>query len=126
MKITGKVEMPLSDSGSKFKTNITSVGTSNTDCYVVPANHSAVVKNLMLANANASARTFTVKVYKKISNTTTTIIADHSLATVTSESVFTVDKPLFLAAEDKVVILASHASSITATICAEEFFNPGR
>ena len=116
--------MPLLDQGSKFNTSLTAVGTSDTDCYEVPANHSAVVKNLMLTNANASARTFTIKIYQKTPNTTTTIITSHSLATITAESVFTMDKPLFLSAEDKITVAASHASSIVATVCAEEFFDP--
>ena len=118
--------MPLLDQGFKLTTVLTAVGTSDTDCYEVPANHTAVVKNLMLTNANASARTFTIKIYQKTPNTTTTIITSHSLNTITAESVFTMDKPLFLSAEDKITVAASHASSIVATICAEEFFDPVR
>ena len=116
--------MPLLDQGSKFNTSLTAVGTSDTDCYEVPATHTAIVKNLMLTNANASARTFTIKIYQKTPNTTTTIITSHSLNTITAESVFTMDKPLFLSAEDKITVAASHASSIVATVCTEEFFDP--
>ena len=118
--------MPIIDQGSKFNTVITAVGTGDTDCYVVPANHTTVVKNLMLTNANASARTFTIKIFQKSPNTTTTILTSHSLATITSTNIFTTTIPLFLAAEDKIIISASHASSIVSTISVEEFYDPSR
>ena len=116
--------MPVASNGSKFTTDITAVGTGDTDCYLVPKNHVSIVKHLLLTNANASARTFTIKIYEKVPNSTTTIITAHSLATITSESVFTLDKPLFLKSEDKIIISASATSSIVATISAEEFFDP--
>ena len=119
--------MPIIDQGSKFNTVITAVGTGDTDCYVVPANHTTVVKNLMLTNANASARTFTIKIFQKSPTPATeTIITSHSLATITSTNIFTTTVPLFLAAEDKIIISASHASSITSTISVEEFYDPSR
>jgi|DEB0MinimDraft_12_1074336.scaffolds.fasta_scaffold149023_2 hypothetical protein len=116
--------MPLINSGSKFITDITAVGTGDTDCYVVPKNFMSHVKHLLLTNSNGSSRTFTIKIYEKIPNTTTTIMTSHSLATITSLSVFTLEKPIFLSSEDKIVIAASHASSIVSTIAAEEFYNP--
>ena len=116
--------MPVVSAGSKFTTDITAVGTADTDCYLVPKNHMSIVKHLLLTNANASARTFTIKIYEKVPNSTTTIITAHSLATITSESIFTLDKPLFLKSEDKIIISASATSSIVATISAEEFFDP--
>ena len=127
MKSIGKAEMPIIDKGSKFNTVITAVGTGDTDCYVVPANHTTIVKNLMLTNENASARTFTIKIFQKSPTPATTpIIVSHSLATITSTNIFTTTVPLFLAAEDKIIISASHASSITSTISVEEFYDPSR
>ena len=116
--------MPVASAGSKFTTDITAVGTADTDCYLVPKNHMSIVKHLLLTNANASARTFTIKIYEQVPNTTTTIFTAHSLATITAQSIFTLEKPLFLKAEDKIIISASNASSIVAVVSAEEFFDP--
>ena len=116
--------MPIASNGSKFTTDITAVGSSDTDCYLVPKNHVSHVRHLLLTNSNASARTFTIKIYEKVPNTTTTIFSEHSLATKTAESVFTMDKPIILKSEDKIVIAASAASSIVCVVSAEEFFDP--
>lgn len=115
--------MPIASNGSKFTTDITAVGSSDTDCYLVPKNHVSHVRHLLLTNSNASARTFTIKIYEKVPNTTTTIFSEHSLATKTAESVFTMDKPIILKSEDKIVIAASAASSIVCVVSAEEFFD---
>ena len=50
-------------------------------------------------------------------------MTSHSLTTITALSVFTLDKPLFLQSEDKIIIAASNASSIVSVIAVEEFFN---
>ena len=116
--------MPLLDQGSKFNTSLTAVGTSDTDCYEVPANHSAVVKNLMLTNSSSSGRPYTIKIYQKTPNTTTTITSENLIATKVEQYIFTADKPLFLSAEDKITIATNATDRIVATVCAEEFFDP--
>ena len=108
---------------TQILTKVTAVGTSDTDCYVVPKNFKAHIKHLLLTNSNASSRTFTIKIYNKLDNATTTIMTSHSLTTITALSVFTLDKPLFLQSEDKIFIAASDASSIVSVIAVEEFFN---
>ena len=37
---------------------------------------------------------------------------------------FTVDKPLFLHAEDKIIVAAGTADTLTIVVAAEEFFDP--
>jgi len=116
--------MPIIDQGSKFNTVITAVGTGDTDCYVVPANHTTVVRNLMVTNANSSGRTFTIKIFQKSPNTTETIVENKAI--VKSSNVFTTTSPLFLAAEDKIIISASVAGDIMSIISVEEFYDPSR
>lgn len=108
---------------SKLTTDITAVGTSDTDCYVVPRNFKSIIKNLMIANNDTSARTFTLKVFDKLANTTTTVLTNHSVDTKTNTSVFTLDKPLFLQSEDKIILSASVGSVVIALITSEEFLD---
>tara|TARA_R100000234_G_scaffold36633_1_gene21728 strand:+ start:251 stop:607 length:357 start_codon:yes stop_codon:yes gene_type:complete len=118
--------MPLLNQGSKFNISLTAVGTSDTDCYEVPANYSAVVKNLMLTNSSSSTRPYTIKIYQKTPNTTTTITSDHVIASRVEHYIFTADKPLFLSAEDKITIATNATDRIVATVCVEEFYDPAR
>ena len=108
---------------SKLTTDITAVGTSDTDCYVVPKNFKCIIRNLMIANNDSSARTFTFKVFDKVANTTTTVLTSYSVAAKTSTSIFTLDKPLFLQSEDKIILSASTGSVVMAVITSDEFLN---
>ena len=96
--------------------------TSDTDVYVVPKNFSSHVEHLLITNSDASNRNYTIKYYEKAANTTYTLF---SLRTGKgSESVFTVDKPLYLHAEDKIIVAAGTADTLTVVVAAEEFFDP--
>ena len=125
MKSIGKAEMPRLSDGSKFITKVTALSSTNdTDCYVVPKNFSSHVENMMIANNHSGSHNFTVKYYEKTANTTHTLIDTHAVTGKGSESVFTVDKPLYIHAEDKIIVAAGTADTLTVVVAAEEFFDP--
>lgn len=119
--------MPVINSGSKFVTHATSLTTTNdTDVYVVPANFSSHVEHLMVGNNDSSNKDYTLKYHEADTSTTHTLFSSHAVTGKGSESVFTVDKPLFLHAGDKLIIAADTANTLTVVIAAEEFFEPNR
>ena len=119
--------MPVLASGSKFVTHATALtGTTDTDCYVVPANFSSHVEHLLITNSDSSNRNYTLKYYEADTTTTHTLFSSHAVSGKSSESVFTVEKPLFLHAGDKIIIAAGTANELTAVVAAEEFYEPNR
>ena len=117
--------MPVLSGGSKFVTHATALTTtSDTDCYVVPSNFSSHVEHLMIANDNSSNINYTLKYYEAATTTTHTLFSSHAVSGKSAESVFTVDKPLYLHAGDKIIVAAGTANELTAVIAAEEFFDP--
>lgn len=119
--------MPVLASGSKFVTHATSLTTtSDTDCYVVPSNFSSHVEHLMIGNNNSSNKDYTLKYYEADTTTTHTLFSSHPVTGKGSESVFTVDKPLYLHEGDKIIISAETANTLTVVVAAEEFFDPNR
>jgi hypothetical protein len=40
------------------------------------------------------------------------------------DSIFTVDKPLYIHAGDKIIVAAGTANELTVIVAAEEFFDP--
>tara|TARA_E500000178_G_scaffold334886_1_gene371234 strand:- start:3602 stop:3964 length:363 start_codon:yes stop_codon:yes gene_type:complete len=119
--------MPVINIGSKFVTHATALTTTNdTDCYVVPANFSSHVEHLVIGNNSGSNRNYTLKYYQSSNTTTHTIFEAHQVSGKNFESIFTVDKPLFLHAGDKIIISADTADTITVIVSAEEFFDPSR
>tara|TARA_E500000318_G_scaffold51185_1_gene47905 strand:+ start:911 stop:1270 length:360 start_codon:yes stop_codon:yes gene_type:complete len=119
--------MPVINSGSKFVTHATALTTtSDTDCYVVPSNFSSHVENLMITNDNAGNIAYTLKYYEADTTTTHTLFSAHNVAGKSAEYIFTVDKPLFLHAGDKIIIAAATANELTVVVAAEEFFEPHR
>ena len=119
--------MPVLNNGSKFVTHATALtGTSDTDCYVVPDHFSSHLEHLMITNSDSSNRNYTIKFYEKVANTTHTLYTSHAVAGKSSESVFTVDKPLFLHAEDKIIVAAGTGNTLTVVVAAEEFYDPNR
>lgn len=119
--------MPVLSGGSKFVTRATALtGTSDTDCYVVPKNFSSHVEHLLITNSDASNRNYTLKYYEKEANITYTLFNSHAVTGKGSESIFTVDKPLYLHAEDKLILAAGTANTLTVVIAAEEFYDPNR
>lgn len=119
--------MPVLNSGSKFVTTTTSLTTtSDTDCYVVPKNFSSHIEHLMIGNNDSSNRNYTLKLYDKDNNTTTTIFSSHAVVGKGSESIFTIDRPLYIHEEDKIIVQATTADTLTVTVVAEEFYEPHR
>ena len=119
--------MPILSGGSKFVTHATALTTtSDTDCYVVPANFSSHVEHLMVANDNNSNIDYTLKYYEADTTTTHTLFSSHAVSGKGSESVFTVDKPLYLHAGDKIIVAAGTANELTVVVAAEEFYEPHR
>ena len=119
--------MPVLNNGSKFVTHATALtGTSDTDCYVVPNHFSSHLEHLMITNSDSSNRNYTIKYYEKAADTTFTLFTAHAVAGKGAESVFTVDKPLFLHAEYKIIVAAGTADTLTVIVAAEEFFDPNR
>ena len=117
--------MPLINSGSKFVTHATALTTtSDTDCYVVPANFSSHVEHLLIGNNDSSNKNYTLKYYEAATTTTHTIFTTHAVTGKGSESVFTVDKPLYIHAGDKIIVAAADANTLTVVVAAEEFFDP--
>ena len=117
--------MPVLSGGSKFVTHATALTTtSDTDCYVVPANFSSHVEHLLIGNNSSSNKNYTLKYYQSADATTHTLFTDHPVSGKGSESIFTVDKPLFLHAGDKIIVAADTANTLTVIVAAEEFFDP--
>ena len=119
--------MPVLSSGSKFVTNATSLSsTSDTDCYIVPTNFSSHVEHLLITNSDASNRNYTLKFYQADTATTHTLFSSHAVAGKGSESIFTVDKPLYIHSGDKLIVAAGTVDTLTVVIAAEEFYDPAR
>ena len=119
--------MPVLKDGSKFVTHATALTTtSDTDCYVVPANFSSHVEHMMVGNNNSSNKDYTLKFYEADTATTHTLFDTHAVTGKGSESVFTVDKPLYLHAGDKIIVAADTANTLTVVVAAEEFYEPHR
>jgi len=119
--------MPVLSSGSKFVTHATALTTtSDTDCYVVPANFSSHVEHLLITNSDASNRNYTLKFYEADTATTHTLFSSHAVTGKGSESIFTLDKPLYIHAGDKLIVAAGTIDTLTVVIAAEEFFEGAR
>lgn len=119
--------MPVIGQASKFVTkSIALTTTANTDCYVVPNNYSAHVEHLLIGNNDSSNRNYSLKFYDNDTATTYTIFSDHAVTGKGSESIFTLDKPLYIHAKDKIIVQAATANTLTVTVVVEEFFDPAR
>ena len=119
--------MPVINGGSKFVTHATALTTtSDTDVYVVPNNFSSHVEHLLLTNSDSSNRTYTLKYYEADTASTHTLFSAHAVLGKGSESVFTIDKPLYIHEGDKLIVAAGTANTITVVVAAEEFFDPTR
>ena len=119
--------MPVLASGSKFVTHATALTTtSDTDCYVVPANFSSHVEHLLITNSDSSNRNYTLKFYEADTATTHTLFSSHAVTGNGSESIFTVDKPLYIHAGDKLIVAAGTINTLTVVVAAEEFYEGAR
>lgn len=119
--------MPVLNGGSKYVTHAVALSTTNdTDCYVVPKNFSSHVEHVFVSNNDNSSRNFTLKFYEKETNSTYTLFNGHAVDGKNKEAIFTVDTPLYLHAEDKLIFAAGTADTLTVVVSAEEFFEPHR
>lgn len=87
------------------------LGTSDTDIFEMPADMSGVAV-VALGNANASARTVTIKIYKQALASTETLINALSLS---ANAAPTKLPPISMEAGDKIIGSASNTASVLAT-----------
>jgi hypothetical protein len=80
----------------------------------------------MITNSDSSNRNYTLKFYQADSATTYTLFSSHAVAGKGSESVFTIDKPLYIHQGDKLIVAADTVDTLTVVVAAEEFFDPTR
>lgn len=118
--------MPVTGNSKYFTDSVSLTTTNDTDVYVVPANFSSHIEHFFISNNHSSSDSYTLKFYHADDNTTHTILSSHSLDGKSMESVFTVDKPFFLHAGDKLIVAATNANRLVATVSAEEHFDPNR
>ena len=118
--------MPVVGNSKFFTESVALTTTSDTDIYVVPANFSSHVEHFFISNNNSSNVDYTLKFYHADDNTTHTLLDTHAVAGKGMESVFTVDKPIYLHAGDKLIVAAGTANKLVATVSTEEFFDPNR
>lgn len=118
--------MPVTGNSKYHTESVSLTTTSDTDIYVVPDNFSSHVEHFFISNNNSGGVDYTLKFYHKDDNTTHTILNNHSVDGKSFESVFTVDKPIFLHAGDKLIVAAGTANALVVTTSAEEHFDPNR
>lgn len=119
--------MPVLKDGSKFVTHATALTTTNdTDCYVVPANFSSHIEHVLITNSTSGSKDYTLKFYEADTASTHTLYSGHAVDGKGAESIFTVDKPLYCHAGDKIIVAAASANSLTVVVAAEEFYEPHR
>lgn len=118
--------MPIVDNSKFFTESKSLTTTGDTIVYTVPSNFSSHVEHLFVSNNDTASRTFTVKWYHADDATTHIILLNHALAGSTYDSVFTIDKPLYLHAGDRLIVAAGTANTLTVTVSAEEYFDPHR
>ena len=117
--------MPLLNNGSKFVTHVVDLDTTNdTDVYVVPNNFSSHVENMFITNSASGSTSYDLKYYEKAVNVTHTLFTSHTVSGKSIEYLFTVDKPLYLHAGDKLIVAAGTVDVIHVGIAAEEHFDP--
>ena len=100
--------------------------TSDTDVYVVPKNHSAVVKNFFISNNTSGNSNYTLKFFHKDDNATHTLLSVHAVIGKEFETIFDDGKPFYMHEEDKLIVAAAVADELVVTICVEEFYDPNR
>jgi hypothetical protein len=119
--------MPVLSGGSKFVTHAVSLTTtSDTDVYTVPNNFSSHVEHLLITNSDSSNRNYTLKFYQANAAITHTLFSSHAVTGKGSESVFTIDRPLYIHEGDKLIVAADTVDTLTVVVAAEEFFDPNR
>jgi len=119
--------MPILSSGSKFRTEVVSLGTTNkTTVYTVPTNFSSHLENLFVSNNHTGNVTLSLHFFHADDNTEYDLLTAHNIAGGSYESIFTVERPLYLHSGDIIKCTADTASKIVVTTSCEEFFDPNR
>ena len=119
--------MPVLATGSKFRTEVVSLSTTNkTTVYTVPTNFSSHLENLFVSNNHTGNVTLSLHLFHADDNTEYDLLTTHAISGGSYESIFTVDKPLYLHAGDIIKCTADTASKLVVTTACEEFFDPAR
>ena len=117
--------MPVLATGSKFRTEVVALGNTNkTTVYTVPANFSSHLENLFVSNNHTGNVTLSLFLFHAIDNTEYTLLTAHNITGGSYESVFTVDRPLYLQSGDIIKCTADTANKLVITTACEEFFDP--
>ena len=117
--------MPKLIDGSKFTTVGFTPGAGATTLYTVPANHAAVVRHLSISNNNAAAKKITAQFYDSSAAVYYFLAQDLSVAA--NGFVNIVDGNFIsLNANDKIILTAETAGTVSALISAEEYYDPNR
>jgi len=119
--------MPVLSNGSKFRTEVVSLTTlSKTNVYTVPANFSAHLENFFVSNNHTGNVALSLHFFHADDNTEYDLLSSHIIAGGAYESIFTVDRPLYLHAGDIIKCTADTASKLVITVACEEFYDPNR
>jgi len=119
--------MPQLQSGSKFRTEVVALGsTDKTNVYTVPANFSSHLENLFVSNNHTGNVTLSLHLFHADDNTEYTLMTTYNVSGGSYESIFTVDKPLYLHAGDIIKCTAGTADKLVVTTSCEEFFDAAR
>lgn len=123
----GQFQMPITNVGSKFFTESTSLTTtSQTTVYTVPPNYSAIVKLFIASNIDAAARNVTVSWYHADDASTHTIIGNHAVTGNALEVFLDATRPLYLHTGDILYATAATANVFEITVSVEEYYDPNR
>ena len=117
--------MPRIMDGSKFTTLGVTPGTGATTIYTVPNNYAAVVRHLSFSNNNAAAKKVTAQYYDSKSSAHYFIAQDLSIAANAYINIID-GNSISLNTNDKIILTAETAGTISALISVEEIFDPNR
>jgi hypothetical protein len=119
--------MPVLGVGSKFRTEVVVLSTTNkTTIYTVPSNFSSHLENLFVSNNHTGNVTLSLHLFHADDNTEYDLLTTHAISGGSYESIFTVDRPLYLHAGDIIKCTADTASKLVVTTSCEEFYDPNR
>ena len=119
--------MPALGTGSKFRTEVVALSSTNkTTIYTVPANFSSHLENLFVSNNHTGNITLSLFLFHADDNTEYTLLTAHNISGGSYESIFTVDRPLYLHAGDIIKCTAGTADKLVVTTSAEEFYDSAR